>query len=174
MSGRSIRKKEVSGTALTLMGQAQKEYDALYQEIIAWWDRSPIGSKKKEECHYCLLQMRSIPWPPLPKLEDVIEWPVVKAEVTDYQPRKGKKLQRWKRAEMIGELVGVAALSMVKLEESLDKILEEINADEEASLDEIAAKGAWYEELGNKIWAQLPEMERLSNELEGIQFPALR
>lgn len=174
MSGRSIRKKEVSGTALSLIDQARTEYHDLYNEIVAWWDRSPQGSKKREECWACMTQMRFIVWPPLPVLEDVIKWPEVSAEVTDYQPRKGKKLQRWKRAEMIGELVGVAALSMIKLEESLDKILEDINADEEASLDEIAAKGAWYEELSNKIWAQLPEMERLQEELGRLTFPALR
>lgn len=174
MAGRQYLKKRVRGTALSLMFQAKGDLAQLYSEMADWANRTPRETKKGQELDKCCTELWRIKWPHLPDLAGVVEWPIVSAEIIDYRPRQGKKLQRWKRAETIGALIGVASLSVAKLEESIDGILEALNEDEEASLDEIATKGAWYEELGTKCWELIPELEQLSKDIEGINFPGLR
>lgn len=167
MAGRQYLKREVTGSALTLYAEAQKEMDSLYREMYEWAQRQP----DRMDVDGAVKDLMLLPWPKLPDLADVTEWPVVTSEITDYRPRKGKKLQRWKRAETAGALITVASLSVVQLEASIDGILEQINEDENASLDEIAEKGAWWEELGTKCWELIPKLEELTTQIERIEFP---
>ena len=177
--GRSIRTRQEIGGADVLLSRAYRELNSLGVEMLSFPTRSPItGEDKTDEISKCCEEISDTlaDWPELPDLQpDVTElqWPEVTGQVTDFQPRKGRKLQRWKRAATAASLVRLAAISVGNLEGSIDAKLEAINEDENASLDEIARQGAWYEVLGESLWKLIGQLDRLADRIEAVRFPAL-
>lgn len=129
MSGRQVRTREVSGSVGELLGLAK----GILNHLSTYADMPE--------------EIKAVQWPDLPtfpredtfigKIVSSVPGPVqVKGRVTDFQPRKGKSLQRWKLAENAAEMMEVLGSGYREYVDALESAKEVIDADEEMGLKE--------------------------------------
>lgn len=128
-------------------------------------------------------ELAAIKWPELPELpgEDSFMWlvfsggwPYVTGLVTDFQPRRGRKLQAWKHAEVAAEYVEISAGSAQKLIDALDQLREAIDEDEDLGLDEQLDKLNKIEEMVELLNDYSRQCDDCAATIRALEFPKLR
>lgn len=127
--------------------------------------------------------MTAIEWPVLPDLprEDTYlgkvlpdRWPLVEGQITDYQPRKGRKLQSWKVADNCAELCEISGSSAMRLMDILEEEKEHVDADEEIGLTEQLEKINKLSDLQELLQNYAASCDDCAATIRALEFPKLR
>ena len=128
-------------------------------------------------------ELAAIKWPELPDLpgEDSFMWlvfsggwPYVKGLVTDFQPRRGRKLQAWKHAEVAAEYVEISAGSAQRFVDALEVLREAIDEDEGLGLKEQLEKLNVIEETVELLNDYSRQCDDCAATIRALEFPKLR
>lgn len=142
--------------------------------MVDWTDRNGAGAQKRAEVADTIRQIDSVVWPQLPKMPRGWEWPEVKGSLTDYQPRQGKKLQRWKRADTCAELLGFLSSSVSELSDLMQVKADEATENEDLSLKEQLAIVGPLETFIEEGYDIHDKVDEAAAQIRKIQFPAMR
>lgn len=130
-----------------------------------------------------LPEMDAIEWPVLPDLprEDTYlgkvlpdRWPLVEGLITDYQPRKGRRLQAWKVADNCAELCEISGSSAQRLVDILEEEKEHVDADEDLGLSEQLEKINKLADLQELLQNYAASCDDCAATIRALEFPKLR
>lgn len=130
-----------------------------------------------------LPEMDAIEWPVLPAfpgdetyLRSLMpdRWPLVDGELTDYQPRQGRKLQAWKIADNCAEMCEIAAGSASRMVDILEEEKERVDADEDMGLDEQLSKVNDIGDFQELCQNYMQSCEDCAATIRVLEFPLLR